>query len=103
MITIANKTGVEGFALIKIFERMADDERLLATHIGLVAALLFYYHRDGETTGYFQGSRSKLMQVSRIKSIVTYHKCLSDLVSFGYLVYLPSWHPSLGSRFKLVI
>ena len=33
----------------------------------------------------------------------TYHKCLSELVAYGYVEYRPSWHPAKGSRFRLII
>ncbi|WP_183573104.1 phage integrase SAM-like domain and Arm DNA-binding domain-containing protein [Mucilaginibacter sp. X5P1] len=37
--------------------------------------------------------RKKLMRFSRIKSVSTYHKCLGELVSFGYIGYRPSFDP----------
>ncbi|SFW62351.1 hypothetical protein SAMN02927921_02765 [Sinomicrobium oceani] len=98
---MANKIDFGSSVFNELLERLAEDERLLLTHMGLVAALLYYHHNDREKKGYFRGSRSKLMRISRIKSIATYHKCLSDLVSYGYVEYQPSWHPSLGSRFRL--
>ncbi|MDF2855223.1 MAG: hypothetical protein K0Q87_1074 [Neobacillus sp.] len=43
------------------------------------------------------------MHFSRIKSIATYHKCLSDLVLYGYVDYIPSWHPTKASRFRFIM
>jgi len=84
------------------FERAGNDSRLLPTHIGLVAAL-FHHHDYDDSHGYFQASRSRLMRFSRIRSIATYHKCLSELVAYGYVKYRPSWHPTKGSMFRLII
>jgi len=51
----------------------------------------------------FQGSRSKLMRLSNIRSTATYHKRISDLVQHGYLAYSPSCHPTKGSIFRFLI
>ena len=89
-------------AFSAFFERIGDDGRLLPTHIGLVAAL-FYHHDCGNPHRHFHASRRKLMRFSRIRSIATYHKCLSELVAHGYVEYRPSWHPAKGSRFRFII
>ena len=89
-------------AFSRFFEQAGNDRRLLPTHIGLVAAL-FHHHDCGNPHGYFHASRSRLMRFSRIRSIATYHKCLSELVAYGYVEYRPSWHPAKGSRFRLII
>ncbi len=89
-------------AFYGFFERIGDDERLLPTHVGLVMSL-FYYHDCGSNLAHFRASRSKLMRFSRIRSIATYHKCLSELVEYGYVEYHPSWHPEKGSRFRFII
>ncbi len=50
----------------------------------------------------FQVSRRKLMRAAHIQSIVTYHKVISELQAFGYLHYLPSYHPMKGSAVSLM-
>lgn len=95
-------SGLPKHAFCGFFERIGDDERLLPSHVGLVMAL-FYYHDCGSGLAYFQASRSKLMRFSRIRSIATYHKCLAELVAYGYVEYHPSWHPEKGSRFRFII
>lgn len=89
-------------AFCGFFERIGDDQRLLPSHVGLVMAL-FYYHDCGSELACFQASRKKLMRFSRIRSIATYHKCLSELVTYGYVEYRPSWHPEKGSRFRFIM
>ncbi|OOG18175.1 hypothetical protein BWD42_12980 [Sphingobacterium sp. CZ-UAM] len=85
----------------RYFEHIAQDNRLLPSHIGLVMAL-FYYQGKNDPLDFFHSSRRKLMHFSRIRSIATYHRCLSELVRYGYLEYIPSWHPTRASRFRFI-
>ncbi|WP_346068113.1 hypothetical protein [Sphingobacterium siyangense] len=75
---------------------------MLPSHIGLLLAM-FYYHQKERPGEFFHSSRKKLMHFSHIKSIATYHKCLSDLVLYGYVDYIPSWHPTKASKFRFII
>lgn len=83
------------------FEQAVNDARLLPTHISLFAAI-FYFSKDDPPGDPFQVSRSKLMRYSRIRSIATYHKCMRELVVYGYILYEPSWHPRKGSKITLL-
>lgn len=38
------------------------------------------------------------MLMAKISSRATYHKCLNDLVDFGYVGYIPSFNPVLPSQ-----
>lgn len=80
--------------------RVASDVRLKPTHTSVYLALCDSWigSRFAET---FQVSRRKLMKSAHIQSIVTYHKVISELQAFGYLHYLPSYHPSKGSAVAL--
>jgi hypothetical protein len=80
--------------------RVASDVRLKPTHTSVYLALCDSWigSRFSET---FQVSRRKLMKSAHIHSIVTYHKVISELQAFGYLHYLPSYHPSKGSAVTL--
>lgn len=84
------------FALECFLKSVAEDKKLLPTHISLFMAV-FYYSKAGSPLTSFQVCRRKLMYFSRIKSKSTYHKCLSDLVELGYLFYQPSYDPGKGS------
>ncbi|OJV22391.1 MAG: hypothetical protein BGO21_14060 [Dyadobacter sp. 50-39] len=84
---------------VAALEAVKSDERLSSYHISLYTALLYY--GNGIQNMPFRASRRKLMGFSRIKSGATYHKCLRELVSYGYLSYDPSFHPRLGSRIVL--
>lgn len=41
------------------------------------------------------------MKAAHIRSIVTYHKVVGDLQEFGYIEYVPSFHPIKGSLISL--
>lgn len=84
---------------IAVLEAVKSDDRLNCYHISLYTALLYY--GKGIRQLPFHASRRKLMGFSRIKSGATYHKCLRELVSYGYLDYHPSFHPQQGSRIVL--
>jgi hypothetical protein len=80
--------------------RVASDVRLKPTHTSLSLALCHSWIRS-QFANAFSVSRKKLMKAAHIQSIVTYHKVITDLQIFGYLDYLPSYHPSKGSTVTL--
>ncbi|RZK40170.1 MAG: hypothetical protein EOO90_15990 [Pedobacter sp.] len=87
------------FSVENFLKAASIDSQLYPTHISLFTAI-YYYSRD-EPELEFRISRKKLMQYSKIKSIATYHKCLSYLVQAGYLIYKPSFNPA-GSFIRIV-
>jgi len=84
----------------RFLRRAANDDRLLPSHISLFMAM-FYYSPD-KPGGHFQVGRKKLMRFSRIKSMATYHKCLKELVAYGYIDYQPSYDPYRASSVALL-
>jgi hypothetical protein len=42
------------------------------------------------------------MNLSKIRSTATYHKCLGDLVYFGFIDYKPSFHPKGKNKWWLL-
>lgn len=86
---------------IKFFRQVLEDNRLCPFHISLYASLIICC----DPTNYgipFHISRSRLMRISRIRSIATYHKCLKDLIGFGHIIYEPSYQPKKGSQITLL-
>jgi hypothetical protein len=78
------------------------DERLNPYHLALIAVILVLSDKVGINVP-VRVSRSKLMRLAHIQSHVTYHKCIRQLQSFGYIRYMPSYHPALGSQIALVL
>lgn len=83
-------------------KRAACDSRLLPSHISLFMAI-FYSSHEHKPESSFQITRKKLMRFSRIRSIATYHKCIRDLVNYGYIIYQPSYDPYRASTVSLIL
>ena len=80
--------------------RASSDARLKRPHLALYLALCNEWIANQFHNPY-NISRRKLMAASRIRSRVTYHKVITELKSFGYLRYSPSYHPVKGSSVSL--
>ncbi len=84
------------------FERFFFDDRLNPTHISLYMAL-FQEWNSSRFADEFYVNRRDLMLASKIGSKSTYHRCVTDLDSWGYLFYFPSKNPYKGSKMKMAI
>ena len=83
-------------AICRFMDRAGDDHRIGPTHISLFLAILFYYrHQEYRMPIYVY--RKELMKQAKISAIATYHKGMRDLVEYGYIGYVPSYNPVLGS------
>lgn len=87
-----NRTG--GFLIIA-----AQDERIMTMHICLYLVLCALDSRSVDI--YFSISRREIMRLTKIRGIATYHKIIRELHTFGYIEYIPSYHPVNGSVVKL--
>ncbi|WP_246254430.1 hypothetical protein [Pedobacter foliorum] len=88
------------FPIENFLEMAADDSRLLPSHISLFMAIFYYSPADPKAV--FRVCRRKLMQFSRIRSLSTYHKCMAELVAYGYINYQPSYDPIRASTVSLI-
>jgi len=84
------------------FEKFFFDDRLNPTHISLYMAL-FQEWNSSRFAVEFYVNRRDLMLASKIGSKSTYHRCVTDLDSWGYLYYFPSNNPYKGSKIKMSI
>lgn len=75
---------------------IGSNELLYPTHLSLFTAVFISWQRNGFSNP-FSVSRRQLMLYSRIASFATYHKCIKELVAYGYIRYEPSYHPIKGS------
>ncbi|APY10464.1 hypothetical protein BWZ22_04060 [Seonamhaeicola sp. S2-3] len=82
------------------FERLYFDDRPNPTHVSLYMALFHEWNANRFADGFFV-SRRELMRAAKIGSKSTYHRCIVDLDSWGYLSYLPSNNPYKGSSVKM--
>lgn len=80
---------------------ITNDVRLNVWHISLLLAIIILAYRQNETN-IIRVSRSKLMSLSHIDTVPTYHKYFKQLQEFGYIEYTPSYHPAYRSTLKLI-
>lgn len=71
------------------FTRIRNDNRLTSAHVSLYLAV-FHYWNLNRFQNPFPVRREEIMQLAKIGSKNTYHKCLKDLHQANYLHYFPS-------------
>lgn len=86
--------------LTGFFEKVATDKTLNPTHVSLYIAL-FQFWNCNRFKNPISISRDEVMRISKISSKATYHKCLKNLHSLGYINYEPSYNPFKGSHVYL--
>ena len=83
--------------LTGFFIRIASEETIYPTHISLYLAL-FQSWNINRFKNPIAISRDEMMKASRIASKATYHKCIKELQSLGFIDYIPSYNPYSGSE-----
>lgn len=86
--------------LTGFFEKVAADKTLNPTHVSLYMSL-FQFWNCNRFKNPLSISRDEVMRISKISSRATYHKCLKNLHSLGYINYEPSYNPFKGSHVYL--
>lgn len=79
-----------------------NDCRLNVWHFALLSAILYLGYRQGQKKS-ISVSRSKIMALSHIHTLPTYHKYFKQLQEMGYISYVPSYHPGYRSKIDLLI
>ena len=77
-----------------------EDPRLNVWHMAILTAILSLGFRQGERKR-IKVSRSKIMTLSHINTLPTYHKYFKQLQELGYIKYSPSYHPGYRSEVEL--
>ena len=87
--------------LTGFFNKAADEQKLNPTHISLYLALFqcWNVNRFKNPTGI---SRDEIMNASKINSNATYHKCMKDLQTLGFIEYLPTYNPHSSSNVNMI-
>jgi len=83
--------------LTGFFEKVATDKTLNPTHVSLYMAL-FQFWNCNRFKNPISINSDEVMRISKISSKATYHKCLKNLHSLGYINYEPSYNPFKGSH-----
>lgn len=88
--------------LNSVFQQFSKDSRLNPTHVSLYMALFQYWNINRFPEVFFI-NREEVMQMAKIGSKATYHRCLRNLDDWKYILYLPSHNPYKGSQIKMLI
>lgn len=83
--------------LTGFYHKILQDDRISSTHISLYMAL-FQFWNDQRFRKSIIIQRSEIMDLSKIRSVATYHKGMKELHQYGYIIYEPSYNPFAGSR-----
>ena len=73
------------------------DSRITVWHIALMFGIIQLATCNDPLQPIFI-SRRQVMYFAHISSFVTYHKCIKELQEFGYIDYIPSYHPGIKSK-----
>jgi hypothetical protein len=87
----------EGGILKDFFNCIRDDGRIGPTHISVFAALINYWQQNGNCSP-IRVYSFQVMEIAKIASNKTYHKCIRDLHAFGVIRYEPSFKKNQPSR-----
>tara|TARA_R110002012_G_scaffold68681_2_gene178309 strand:- start:2091 stop:2639 length:549 start_codon:yes stop_codon:yes gene_type:complete len=82
------------------FGKFTKDSRLHSSHVSLYMTL-FHFWNASYFREEFYINRAEVMQLSKIGSTSTYHRCIKQLHHWGYIHYQPSHNPLKGSKVKL--
>jgi len=86
--------------LTGFFDKVAKERTLNPTHVSMYVAL-FQFWNCNRFKNPISISRDEVMRISKISSKATYHKCLKNLHTLGYIKYEPSYNPFKGSQVYL--
>ncbi len=86
----------KNFALTNFYKRAQKDQRLLPSHLAVFTAICMLLDVNVAENA-VRITRKKVMELARIRSKSTYHRCISQLVEFDYIIYSPSYDHYLGT------
>ena len=87
--------------IIDFFGNVIKDDRMVPSHISLYVSLFQLWSRHQYQTP-FRVSRKEVMKLAKIRSFATYHKCIKELHSAGFIIYSPCYHPYEGSLVEII-
>ena len=78
-----------------------EDPRINSAHISLYASLVYLWQKhDFENPVSF--FRRDLVPFCKISGTATFHRSIKELNEFGYVRYIPSYNPYMGSLIYLI-
>lgn len=77
-------------------QQVLSDERITKPHLCVYVAIINAWLKSGGSRAFYI-TRRQIMSASKVSGLATYHKCVSDLATWGYFVYDPSYNPAVGT------
>lgn len=87
---------------LELINYYGKDKRLNVWHLALLYAIVRLGIAQGESS-VIRVSRSKIMELSHIDTLPTYHKYFKQLQTMGYIKYSPSYHPAYRSTVEIKV
>lgn len=83
------------------FAKVRQDKNLHSSHISLYMAIIRVWmeQRSGDQ---IVVSRQQLMELSKIGSRATYHRCITYLCKIDVIKYYPTYDSYVGTKIKLL-
>ena len=88
---------VQSLQLAGYIKRITADSRVNTSHLSIYMALLTCWQNQN-CHGEFTISRKEIMRLSKIAGISTYHRCMKQMIEYGYVIYQPEYDSYKGSR-----
>ncbi|HWW43121.1 hypothetical protein [Pedobacter sp.] len=88
--------------LAEFFSAIQSDFRISKTHIAIYSSLLQYWQMNDYPIPMKVFSH-QIMRIAKIEACSTYHRCLKELDSFGYIKYVPSFKKNDASSVYLLL
>lgn len=85
--------------LTGFYTAIGRDDRITSMHISVYMALFQCWNLNSFRNPVYI-TRREVMQAAKVQRN-SYHKCMKELNAFGYIRYVPSFHPVLGSQVYL--
>ncbi|WP_153800889.1 hypothetical protein [Foetidibacter luteolus] len=86
--------------LTKFFVSVVKDGRITSEHITIYMALFQLWNLN-KFINPISVTRKEVTELVKITQPSIYNRCMKELAAFGYIEYVQSFHPVLGSLVHL--
>ncbi|MFZ4797525.1 MAG: hypothetical protein ACOYMA_08515 [Bacteroidia bacterium] len=87
--------------LVHALKTIENKQEGSCLHTSLFITLYLHWCNDLNQP-FFYTTRKIVMAQSKIKSIASFHKIISNLVEWGLIEYFPSYQPKSGTKYRII-
>jgi hypothetical protein len=92
---------IQSLKIAVYIRRVTKDARLSTSHLSLYMAMLSCWQSQNFPYQ-FKIIRREIMSLSKIAAISTYHRCMREMIGYGYFKYEPEFDSYKGSKIMLI-